>query len=158
MTPQSFTENLPIKLLALGGLFLGWLVYGRKPLMAGQADPAKRLGGLYTVLRNKYYVDELYGATVIRFTKWLAETFFRIDDKWVVDPIVDAVGSLGRWLSEALRRFFDTPIVDGAVNGVGYVIDLCGRGLRLTQTGRVQNYLLVVLVTVFLLMSLYLYW
>jgi len=157
-TPFSLTVAGLSTAMALGGLFVGWLVYGRRPLKAGQADPATRLGGLYTVLRNKYYIDEFYRATIIRFTLWLADTFFRIDDQWVIDPIVDAVGRFGRWLSDALRRFVDTPIVDGAVNGVAYVADRCGQGLRLTQTGRVQNYLLVVLVTILLLMGLYLYW
>ncbi|NLE76501.1 MAG: NADH-quinone oxidoreductase subunit L, partial [Chloroflexi bacterium] len=156
-TPFSLPVAALSTALALGGLALGWWVYGRRPLQAGQPDPATRLGRVYTVLNRKYYVDELYDATVIRFTQWLSVTFARIDGKWV-DGLVDAVGALTRWLSEALQRFVDTPLVDGAVNGVGRLVELCGRGLRLTQTGRVQNYLLVVLVTVLLLTSLYLYW
>ena len=110
------------------------------------------------MLRNKYYFDELYGTVIIRPVLWLADNCFRFDNKWVVDPIVNAMAAFGRWLSDALRKFFDTPIVDGAVNGVGRLVELMGRGLRLTQTGRVQNYLLVMLVTVLLLASLYLYW
>ena len=157
-TPFNLSVAALSTAMALGGLFMGWWVYGRRPLQAGEVDPATRLGALYTLLRNKYYVDEFYRATVIRFVLWCSETFFGFDDKWVVDPIVDAVGAFGRWLSDALRRFVDTPVVDGAVNGVARAMDFCGRGLRLTQTGRVQNYLLVVLVTVLLLMGLYLYW
>ena len=53
--------------VALGGLTLGWLVYGRKPLAAGQPDPlAARLGGLWFVLKNKYFIDEIYNVTFVQ--------------------------------------------------------------------------------------------
>jgi len=156
-TPFSLSVALLSTAMALGGLFVGWLIYGRKPLRAGQPDPLSRLGPVYTFLKNKWYFDELYQATIIRFTLWLSGVFFKFDDSWVVDPIVDAVGRFGRWLSDAFRRLVDEPIVDGAVNGVARLADLTGRGLRLIQTGRVQNYLLVVLCTVLMLLGLYLY-
>ncbi len=145
-------------LLAVGGLFLGYLIYGRKPLAVGQPDPLQaRLGAVYTWLQNKYYVDELYQGTIIRFSLWLAGLFYKFDDKWVVDPAVDGVGKLGNWLSQTLRTRVDDPIVDGAVNGVGYLTDWSGRGLRLIQTGRVQEYLLFGVTIVLMLLGLYLY-
>ena len=61
-------------IVALGGIFLAWLVYGRKPLQAGQKDPLERwLGPVYTLLQNKYYFDELYHLIVVRPALWLAE-------------------------------------------------------------------------------------
>jgi NADH-quinone oxidoreductase subunit L len=145
-------------LLALGGLFLGYLVYGRKPLTAGQPDPLQaRLGGLYTWLQNKYYVDEFYHTTIIRPALWLASLFYKFDDKWVIDPAVDGTGKLGNWLSQTLRTRVDDPLVDGAVNGVGFLADWSGRGLRLIQTGRVQEYLLFGVTIVLMLLGLYLY-
>ena len=145
-------------ILALSGLALGFLVYGRKPLTAGQPDPLRHtLGGVWTVLRNKYYVDEFYRATVIRFAIWLSRVFYQFDDQWVIDPAVDDVGRAGRWLSQALRRGVDEPVVDGAVNGVGRLTAFCGRGLRLIQTGRVQEYLLFAITIILLLLGLYLY-
>ena len=75
VTPLSLVEALPFNPIpmlvsisvALLGLGLGWLVYVRKPLAAGEADPAKRaLGPLYTLFQNKYYMDQLYeGAKVV---------------------------------------------------------------------------------------------
>jgi NADH-quinone oxidoreductase subunit L len=106
------------------------------------------------LLENKYYFDELYQAIIIRPAIWLAKqcaTFDRI----VVDAIVNAAGAFGRWLSDWLRRAIDNPIVDGAVNGVGKVVSAAGEFMRATQTGRVQNYLLVAAVTVFLLVAVY---
>jgi NADH-quinone oxidoreductase subunit L len=171
--------------LALGGVALGWLVYGRKPLAAGQVDPLKRwLGPVHTVLENKYYVDELYHLIFIRPAIWLAHTCFKFDNRWVIDPIINLAGRVGVALSN-FSSFLDTRYVDGAVNLVWSVaavlsgwnrlfdihvvngaVDLAGRltqiggeRLRPIQTGRVQNYLVVALVTVLMLLGLYLaYW
>jgi len=145
--------------VALGGLTLGWLVYGRRPLETGDPDPLESwLGPVHTLLKNKYYFDELYQLIIIRPVIWLSNLMFRLDDHWVVDPIVDGVGRFGRWLSEALRRWFDTLVIEGIVNGVGQASAWCGQALRYTQTGRVQNYLLVLLMTLLMLLALHLYW
>jgi NADH-quinone oxidoreductase subunit L len=140
--------------VALVGWLIAWLIYGRQPLATGVDPLRKPLGPVYTLLENKYYFDELYQAIIIRPAIWLAQqcaTFDRI----VVDAIVNAAGAFGRWLSDWLRRAIDNPIVDGAVNGVGKVVSAAGEFMRATQTGRVQNYLLVAAVTVFLLVAVY---
>ena len=140
--------------IALGGIFLAWLVYGRRPLQAGQQDPLERwLGPIHTVLRHKYYFDELYQAIVVAFTLWLSRVSFRFDDRWIIDPIVDGVGRLGRWVSTNLRRFIDEGIIDNAVNGTGFIANVTGGVLRLMQTGQAQNYLLVLLITVLVLLG-----
>ncbi len=156
-TPLSWTVMGISSLCAIGGLFLGWLVYGLKPLKAGQPDPFEKAGFIYTLLKNKYWVDELYQATIIRFVEWLASFCYRIDDVWIIDPIVDFVGNFGRILSESLSQGVDETLIDGAVNGVGHLARWAGQGLRQVQTGRVQNYLLVALVAVLMLLGLYLY-
>jgi len=156
-TPLSVPVMALSALLALGGLFIGWLVYGRKPLAEGQPDPLIRaLGPVHTLLKNKYYFDELYHATIVRPTIGLANLLFYFDDRWVIDPIVDWVGGFGRWLSEKLRSWFDEPIIDGAVNGAGQLATWMGQELRQMQTGRVQNYMLVVAIAVLVLTGLYL--
>ncbi len=143
--------------VALLGWFLGWLLYGRKPLTE-KVDPLEKpLGPVYTLLKNKYYFDELYHTIVVRPVKWFADlcaTFDRV----VVDAIVNAVGRFGRWLADWLRKAIDNPIVDGAVNGVGWITQQAGEFMRATQTGNVQNYLLVAAATVTLLLALFLWW
>jgi NADH-quinone oxidoreductase subunit L len=142
--------------VAIIGWLTAWLIYGRKPLTEPVDPLEKPLGPVYTVLKNKYYVDELYNAIIvqpaIRFAGFCA-TFDRV----VVDAIVNAVGRFGRWLSSWLKRAIDNPIVDGAVNAVGKVTTWCGEFMRATQTGKVQNYLLVAAVTVVLLLVLFLF-
>jgi NADH-quinone oxidoreductase subunit L len=151
LPPQSVPFLVSV-VVSLGGIFLAWLVYGRKPLAAGQPDPLERwLGPLYTVLRHKYYFDELYGslpnvrpALVVRFVLWLMAVL-RAFDARVIDGIVNGIGYGGRRLARGLRLFFDELFVDGAVNGTGFVAQVAGSVLRLVQNGQVQFYLLIVL-------------
>jgi NADH-quinone oxidoreductase subunit L len=155
-TPLNWTVMGMSVLLALGGLFLGWVVYGRNPLHHGQPDPMTKLGPVYKLLRNKYYIDEFYGKYIVRPAVGLATLFFRFDNSWIIDPFVNLVGKAGAWLSD-LGGLFDNRIVDGIVNGVAAVTGWFGKILRLTQTGKAQNYLLVAVLTVLMLLGLYLY-
>ncbi len=137
------------------GIGLGYLLYGRKPLEAGQRDPLERLGIIWTVLRNKYYIDEIYRGTVIRGTIALATLLFRFD-LGIIDAVVNLVGKLTeRW--SYVSRLFDTYVIDGIVNGVGRVTSAVGQELRYIQTGRVQNYMVIVVISVVLLMGVFLY-
>ena len=149
-----WTPALISMTLALSGILVAWLVYGWKPLAAGQPDPLRRwLGPIYVVLEKKYYFDELYHLIFVRPTMWLA-SFFAHFDRGVIDRIVNWVGAFGRWLSRTLRRWFDEYIIDGAVNGVGMVTTWTGAVVRLIQTGQVQTYLLILLLSVAVLLLL----
>ncbi len=49
--------------LALSAILISWLLYGRKPLKAGEIDPLKKmLGPIFTGMERKWFVDELYWA------------------------------------------------------------------------------------------------
>ncbi|NPV07861.1 MAG: NADH-quinone oxidoreductase subunit L [Anaerolineae bacterium] len=143
--------------LGVGGLVLGWLVYGLRPLEAGQPDPLRRaLGPVYPVLENRYYIDELYHATLVRGVIRLSALCASFDARWAIDPLVNAVGRGVAALSEAVAGF-DFRVVDGAVDGTGRVIRAAGRSLRQVQTGKVQDYLLVIATTLLLLLAVFLY-
>ncbi len=160
--PFSWIPVLISTVLALGGIGLGWWVYGR----AGkgwqshdQLDPVEsgmqrlRLGGVYNAMRSKFYFDELYNIIFVRFSLWLsrASAWF---DRTVIDGIVNAVGRFGNWLAEVFGRF-DSKFIDGIVNGIGSLANKAGGALRLVQTGQGQTYLLVALLTVLLLLALF---
>jgi NADH-quinone oxidoreductase subunit L len=140
--------------VALSGVLVGWLLYGWHPLRAGQRDPLERLGVLWMLLRNKYFLDEIYGYRInldgsgtpgllIRFVDWFAVFLFSFD-KRVVDGLVNLGGWIGRAFS-FVGGLIDHFVVDGAVNAVADVLGELAGGLRLIQTGRVQNYLLLAL-------------
>ena len=84
--------------VALGGLALGWLVY-RKGLPEGEIDPMRRwLGPIWWAMHRKFWIDELYQYTFIAFSRGVAKFLYWVDDVWVIDPIVNAIGRIGVWL------------------------------------------------------------
>jgi NADH-quinone oxidoreductase subunit L len=165
--PFAAVPLLDSLLVALGGLLLGWLVYRGISAIGMKADDpawsplqivdpmAKRLGRIYRVLQNKYYFDELYTKVFVKGTQRLSNWLYRFDNLWVIDPTVNAVGKLTRRISE-IGQVFDVRVVDGIVNGIGAVTTAVGGAMRVIQTGRVQNYLLVMLVTVSVLLAAFL--
>jgi NADH-quinone oxidoreductase subunit L len=131
--------------LVILGWVGGWLLYGRQPERARHRDPLQRLGPIWTLLHRKYYVDEIYGATVVRLSIWFSDVCALLD-RTIVDGLVNLVGRAGEASTRA-AGWIDRVIVDGAVNLAGAVPVELGRGLRSLQTGRVQQYLLVVFVS-----------
>ncbi len=95
--------------LALVGIGIGLFYFTRKPL-------AK----MPRLLENKYYVDEIYNATI-------------------VDPIEEG-SRVGLW------RIFDVGVIDGIVNGVGTVTKEIGNTARRLQPGFVRSYAAIILV------------
>jgi NADH-quinone oxidoreductase subunit L len=126
--------------VALGGILLAWLIYGRgwerSQRIAGGIT--RGLGEGYHVVRNKYYVDEFVDVTVIRGTL-VAAALQRWFDENVVDGLVNFVGILNKTLG-VLSAVFDRVVVDGAVNLVGSLTQVFGSVARLFQTGRIQQY------------------
>ncbi|MCP4581333.1 MAG: NADH-quinone oxidoreductase subunit L, partial [candidate division Zixibacteria bacterium] len=127
-------------IVASSGIYLAYLVYFKKTISA-EAMGA-RFKGIYTLLLNKYYFDELYFATIVNPVYYLMEKFFRFDQV-VVDGAVNGAGKLTLWWSWAKQQF-DIYVVDGAVNGVGYLSLAIGKLFRKTQTGQLQTYALVI--------------
>jgi NADH-quinone oxidoreductase subunit L len=130
--------------VALGGLTLGWYVY-RGYSKAGEKDPMeKALGGFYNVLREKYYFDQAYDFVFVRFAHWISDVFTA---KWVDRGAIDgflhatARGSLG--LGSIFRNFFDVPVVNGGGDLLANGVRKLGSSLRVVQTGRVQQYLII---------------
>jgi NADH-quinone oxidoreductase subunit L len=94
------------------GIFLAWLMYVARP---GMADAlAGRVKGLYTLVYNKYYVDEMYDAAVVK-------------------PLVGGSRTV-------LWKGVDAGLIDGAVNGVGGRAQGVGGVLKLLQSGNIRSY------------------
>ena len=136
--------------VALGGLLLGWYVY--RGYKKGQKDPVENLGGMYAVLRDKYYFDEVYDTIFVRPAYWLSETFSSLwVDKGVIDGTLHLIGNTAVSLGVAFRKYFDTPVVNGAGDLVGNSVNRFGKAFRIIQTGKVQQYLLIVMAIVVVL-------
>ena len=102
------------------------------------------MGFVYTVLKNKYYFDELYDLIFIRPATWFAETFVSTwVDRGVIDGFLHAVGRASLRLGSFLRNAIDLPIVNGAADIFSESVKRFGHGIRIIQTGRIQAYLIV---------------
>jgi NADH-quinone oxidoreductase subunit L len=91
------------------GLGAAWMLYANA---AADPLPAK-LGGLSTAMKNRFYFDELYEGTVIRFH--------------------DAIAAIMNFIDQYVVEVFCIGFIRGGTN-------LTGRMLRLMQTGNLQTY------------------
>src|SRR5271166_1868963 len=76
------------------GIGAGYWLYGRKPLEAQEMDVLeRRWPNLFTLLRRKYYVDEIYEWAFVGLNAWWAKACDWLD-RWVWDGVVQALGAL----------------------------------------------------------------
>ncbi len=117
MFPLSFQENVTPTIIsaALGilGIVVAWFLYVARP---GLAESLKTsFGPVYTLVANKYYVDELYSAAIVK-------------------PL-EGMSRLVLW------RGVDEALIDSSlVNGLGRVVRGWGMLLRQLQSGSIRNY------------------
>jgi NADH-quinone oxidoreductase subunit L len=107
------SAHLAAMLASLAAVAAGFIIAWRLYRGASEDPLPARLGGLGDAMRDRFYVDEFYRHTVIRFH--------------------DACGGLADW--------FDRWIIAGlAVRGTHGTTEFVGRALRLVQTGNLQTY------------------
>ncbi len=133
--------------LALLGVLAAFVIYYWKKIDAEKLK--QRVMPLYTFLYNKWYFDELYGATAVAGTLAVSKALAWFDGH-VIDGIVNGAATLTRMWS-SLSGSFDHYVVDGLVNFTGWFTGLLGRGARKTQTGKVQTYIVFALLGVIII-------
>jgi NADH-quinone oxidoreductase subunit L len=124
------------------GIFLAWRFYKRDPQWSTPRKLATTFAPIHRLLENKYWVDELYGATVIAGTLALARVLAWIDT-YIIDGIVNGVRHITVIVAGHGSNLFDKYIVDGAVNGVGWGAKSGSMMFRRVQSGFVQNYAMI---------------
>ena len=139
------------------GLSLGWWLYGKRlrktveePDVLQVAQPA-----VFRLLENKYFVDEIYDATIVRFNAWAAQACDFLD-RWIWGGAVLLVA----WVTLGLSRFYrftDDFVVNlGFDTGCETLREGCDE-LSKWHSGRVQTYLRVIGVALVVLV-LFLIW
>jgi len=121
------TEIL-VTLLTLGivavGIYWAYAKYGK----AGAQIAEDSQNRIYRLSLNKYYIDELYDAVIVRPFTACSSFFAQIFDPWVIDGTVNGIAALAR--------------------GFSWV----ARGL---QTGNVQHYVAGILIGTLALLAYY---
>jgi NADH-quinone oxidoreductase subunit L len=145
--------NVTLALLALGlallAILISWLIYGRKPVVAGQKDPLKApLGFIFSGMEHKWYVDEIYNALIIKpynataaFLANVIDTRFWHD--WFHEKVIAGTYN---WLSRTVLSLrIDSQGIDAFFNGLGSLTRRISTALRRLENGFVRSYALAVL-------------
>jgi NADH-quinone oxidoreductase subunit L len=152
----NLTVAISSSVLALTAIGISWLIYGRKPLAEGQADPLQRaLGPVFKGMNAKWWVDEFYWAVIlnpyINLSRFLAEVIdWQFWHDWLHDRvIVRAFKGLTYFFAEP----FDLGIIDAFFNGLATYTQKTANSLRRLQTGFVRNYALSVFIGVVVILG-----
>jgi NADH-quinone oxidoreductase subunit L len=105
-------------IVALAGIFTAWLLYIKK--VVDTEALAKKWNGLFNLLYNKFYIDNLY--------------------QWAFDSIMMVAGRVFDWI--------DHKVIDGLFDGFARLLGLTGKKARVSQTGYLQSYALVIFTAV----------
>jgi NADH-quinone oxidoreductase subunit L len=158
--PFSWTVAISSTILGLASLIFGWQLYARVSDAKAQ-DPIQRIPligrPIFVILYNKYYFDEIYRGLLIYPVVSLATLCARFDYDWVINRIVDFFGALTRFIADDVVNPFDNIVIDGLVNGIPGAFNWFGGQLRLLQTGRAQNYMLILVIGFLILVGIYLF-
>ncbi|HWW87499.1 MAG TPA: NADH-quinone oxidoreductase subunit L [Vicinamibacterales bacterium] len=115
--------------VAFVGIGIAALLFLRSRQTADEI--ANRFSGLYRLLLHKYYVDEIYDATIVQPIRMLSE--------------------------EGLWKIVDVRVIDGTVNRVGNLVAGSAEVVRRTQTGSVRAYAASFLLGAVLIVGYYLW-
>ena len=92
------------------GIAAAWLIYNRKPAISDAIERAFPVA--HRVLNNKWYVDEIYDACIIRPLRGLGRLFWRFDD-YGIDGIIWVVTAIPRGTAWVLQQTFQRGALQG---------------------------------------------
>ena len=116
-------------IVAIAGIGLAAFIWLKRRQIANRM--AATFPGVYRLLLNKYYVDEIYDATIVQPIRIVSQ--------------------------EGLWRGVDVHIIDGAVNGTASIVEGSSSVLRRLQSGSVRAYAGSLFIGVVLILGYYLW-
>jgi NADH-quinone oxidoreductase subunit L len=143
--------------VALLAIYLSWLLYGRKPLETGQKDPLKQpLGVVFTGMENKWFVDEIYAAVILKpytaICRFLADVIdWRIWHDWFHEKVI--AGTYNFISKNVLDARVDQKFIDAIGNGLGSLTRRASALMRRLQNGFVRSYALAVFLGVVIILG-----
>jgi NADH-quinone oxidoreductase subunit L len=153
MEPGLLTLMGASTLVVFLGIGLGWKLYGDRSPKPTEPDALEQVAPpVWAALRDRLYVDELYGVTLIDFYGWCARVSDWLDRRVWGGVVTGVAGIFGLWAQ--LNRFLDNNVVDGSFDKGCDELAVGGGLLARVQTGRVQTYLRILALAVVLLAAI----
>jgi NADH-quinone oxidoreductase subunit L len=114
------------------GLLIAWYFYIKRPDIPKKM--AQSVHALYLLLLNKYYVDEIYAALIVRPLLWIsANVLWHVVDEGAIDGVVNGTASVARGSGSELRkiqsgntRSYAAWVIVGAVGFTALLVGLLG--------------------------------
>ena len=138
------------------GILLSIIIYYLQKLNAEKISILFNKLGLYSLSRNKFYIDKIYNK--ILYTPFMKQTKLASFIDWDIydQKIVDA----GGWITLGISKISgnaDYNILDQKIiDGTSHLTNFTSKKLKVIQSGIIQNYLLggfMCLVIIFLLIQ-----
>jgi NADH-quinone oxidoreductase subunit L len=139
--------------IAVIGFLIAFAAYYRKSTLPDRVSA--QVKSIYAALLNKWYIDELYDLLFVHRAKDLGRGLWRFDGK-VVDGVVNET-AFSTVKSAVGSGWWDRWIVDGLVRFAGGFVKTASWPIRLSETGYTQNYALVMIFGVLVLVG-YVLW
>jgi NADH-quinone oxidoreductase subunit L len=149
--------------VAVIAIIVAWFVYGRVyqrqrelPSPERPDDPLRPiLGPVFTLLEDKYRVDELYWTVIVNpyvsLARFLADSVdWRFWHDWFHDSVITAGYNA---LSTLISVRIDLGIIDAAANKIADWVKLTAEKWSRIETGYVRNYALSVFIGVVLILG-----
>jgi NADH-quinone oxidoreductase subunit L len=137
---HELTVMLLSSVVVITAIVLGARIYGRG---AQDTDPLETAQpAIFACLQRKFYVDELYDATVVRLTK-----AFALFCDWLDRVIFGGLVQLFCWVALVLAwldREVDDAVVNGGFDLGSETVRESGRWVSRWQNGQVQRYLRII--------------
>jgi len=131
---EAHSLEVTLAIVAVLTALLGWAVaywlYLKRPEKTDAL--AKSMKPVYMTLLNKYYVDELYAAAIVKPLLWIS--------------------------TNVLWKGADVAGIDGAVNGIAEGATAIGDGVRHAQSGNTRSYAVWVVVGALVVMAVIFFW
>ena len=127
-----------------------------------EGDPRSRCDGPPNNQYNVQEMDrlcEIYDVVFVKPAYWLAENvIYKFMDQGVIDGILHFFGPATGGVGSTIRNYFDIPVInhligDGSADATYWI----GKNLRPIQTGRIQQYLILSLILLFVVGGLVYY-
>jgi NADH-quinone oxidoreductase subunit L len=135
--------DVPVMLTGLGfalaGVIVAYVIYFRDA-ETQQARDRIRIPVLWPLLEHKYYLDDLYLATLINPIKGPIARAVNWSNSYIIDGVVNGAGVVARLVARFVYGNLDQKGIDLAVNTAAIVTGSAGGQARRLQTGKVQQY------------------
>ncbi len=139
-----------VSALSLAVLYWAYTIYSQQA-----PNPFSQTGWLYRLSANQWYIDDFYHKIIIKPILVLSMSVFWVDRR-VIDGFIHLFAKIVFALAK-LANWTDHYIVDGFLNLIVSLVNLIGNFARRFQAGKVQYYLLSMLIVILALFMVFIF-